>query len=156
MKYDPQEDRIRLSLQIASGSECAYWVTRRQWLALIHNLGSHTAAKSIQKNKAKQLEGGEIPSAGDEPRIAKSSPDGSSVSPLKAIKLRQTPHCLKLILLATEGHVTVDLPYETLTQFKEMLSQQAEAGGWDCDAALQRLALGKRIGLGPKLQRYLH
>ncbi|MFZ2628738.1 MAG: hypothetical protein WAX67_07640, partial [Rugosibacter sp.] len=37
-KYDPQEDRMRLTLHADAGEVHVFWATRRDWLGLLHAL----------------------------------------------------------------------------------------------------------------------
>lgn len=135
-KYDPAEDRMQLTLQPDGGPRLAFWVTRRQWLALLQAL---LAIPSTEKSP--------LPASG--PGTSLPAERSNAIDPLgserpmllKGIRLRQHRGAVKLVLVLAENQsVSVDLPPASLIGLQAMLRQQAEKAGWDVEAGLQRLS----------------
>ncbi len=128
-QYDPQEDRIRLTLYPADAVPRAFWVSRRQWLDLLHMLLA-----------LPQAEGGKTPA----PPRAKGAPALADVPlpkavAVQAIRLRRLARGMKLVFVAGAEAVALTLQDEGLRRLRQMLQQQAERAGWDTGAALVRL-----------------
>jgi hypothetical protein len=134
-KYDPREDRMRLTLQSAEGTAArTFWVTRRQWLGLLQALVNLPPAARGDETESPPS------SEPSRPRLLSSALENAPV-PIKAIRLRRLKHGIKLVLVMDgEQGVFIDVPLAGLTQLLAMLRQQAERAGWDVEAALDRLS----------------
>ncbi len=130
-KYDPQQDRMRLILRPAQGPLRAFWITRRQWLGLLHALSGAAPAAAAPPGKAPPL-------APPKPAV---SPDSLAVAavPLQGMRLRRMAGGVRLLLVADGDTVSLDLPAAAIVEVQSMLRQQAERAGWDTEAALARL-----------------
>lgn len=127
-KYDLQTDRMRLTLQLANGALRAFWVTRRQWLGLLHAV---TVLPQSASAEAPPL-----------PRTKKALTAKALIPapiPVEAIRLRQLAEGVKLVFAAADKGVAISLQEPGLQQLQQMLLQQAERAGWDVSAALARL-----------------
>jgi len=138
-KYDPQADRMRLTLQPAEGAPRVFWVTRRQWLGWLH---------AMQRLPPAGDAGGatRTSSAPRPPRQRAAADDGIEPQALSAIRLRGAGERLQVVF-AVEGEVpareaSLTLPPEGVARMRDLLQQQAERAGWDPSAALARLDAG--------------
>lgn len=127
-KYDPQTDRMRLTLHPAASAPRAFWVTRRQWLGLLQAV---TVLPQSGSAEAPPL-----------PRTKKALTAEALIPapiPVEAIRLRQLAEGVKLVFVAGAKGMAISLQDPGLQQLKQMLLQQAERAGWDVAAALARL-----------------
>lgn len=142
-KYDPQADRMRLTLRPAERPPQVFWVTRRQWLDWLHALWRLPQPKDATGIKS------EGPST--KPRRQRAAgDDGVEAQLLSAIRLRRAGDRVQVVFgiqgeNAARG-ATLTLPYEGVEQMRELLQQQAERAGWDPGAALARLSATAMAG----------
>lgn len=129
-KYDPREDRMRLTLHPAEGDPHVFWVTRRQWLGLLHALAGVPAGEAKQESAAAP--------ASRQRRLFAHDPERKPI-PLQGIRLRRLANGVKLVFVPGAQGVGVDLTPEGVAQLRAMLWQQAERAGWDVTVALARL-----------------
>ncbi len=123
-KYNPQQDRIRLTLQPANGEPRAFWVTRRQWLSLLPAVAGSEEAKVLPRAK--------------KPLPAAATPLLEAM-PLLAIRLRRLAEgVMRIEFVADTESMAITLHGDGLAQLKQMLLQQAERADWDAAAALAR------------------
>jgi hypothetical protein len=147
-RYDPQQDRMRLILRPAEGPLRAFWVTRRQWLGLLHALSAGQPAAAEQA----------APALPPKPRQLANSPESLAPEPvpLQTIRLRRMAEGMKLMLVIDKNVVTLDIPAAGIVQVQAMLRQQAERAGWDTDAALARLSAAREANTAVERARKLH
>lgn len=148
-KYDPGEDRMRLALEPGEGPPLAFWVTRRQWLGLLHTL----AGLPVPENTEAEEAGVTVPSSRQH-RLSLAEATVPTV--LQAIRLRRQAGGIKLALITAGQSVAVDLPHAGIVQLQAMLRQQAERAGWDVDAGLARLSAASLADAAMKKARRLH
>ena len=126
--YRAAEDRMELFLD-GETETTACWVSRRQWLGLLHRL-EHTVLTE---------EGVERPSA---PRQRLARPGAASepthAGLVKSIRLRQTPDQLTLFFTLGPSVRSVKLNAPQLAVLTALLQKQANLAGWDAPAALRR------------------
>ncbi len=148
-KYDPQSDRLRLTLWPGAGSVMAFWVTRRQLLGWLH---------AMTEISLESDEGMEVAQANAEPPSRRRRLQTDIPTPLvvQAIRLRRLASSLKVVFVAGEGTIGVDFPISGLRQLEAMLRNQAERAGWDVAAALDRLDAAKLAAAAMKKARNFH
>lgn len=121
---------MRLTLHPGDGAPRAFWVTRRQWLGLIHALAA-----------LPHEPGGAIDAP---PQIKKRLPAAADISlpvplPVQGIRLRRLAQGVKIVFVAGDQGAAISLEGQGLHQLRQMLRQQAERAEWDAGAALARL-----------------
>lgn len=141
-KYDPQEDRMRLTLHADEGKRHVFWVTRRDWLGLLHTLTDDDAmgAPPATGSAAGGTAGSTIATgAGRALRRAPAGDNDVQPIPLQGIRLRRLADGVKLVFVTPGQGVGIKLPATGVAQLQAVLQQQAERAGWDTAAALARL-----------------
>jgi len=146
-RYDPQADRMRLTLQSAEGSLQAFWVTRRQWLGWLRALLLLPQPRDAESARSERA-----PPKPPKPRRQRGAADDSvEPQPLTAIRLRRAGERVQVVF-AVQGEraaaraATLTLPPEGVEQMRDLLQQQAEQAGWDPGAALTRLNASAMTG----------
>lgn len=133
-RYDPQADRMRLTLQPAEGPARSFWLTRRQWLGWLHALLASPLPQPAADASAVAQE-----TNAPKPRPRRQDDEGQP-EVLKAIRLRRAGDRLQVAFVAEGGQaVTLSMAPEGVRQMRELLEQQAERAGWDAAAAMARL-----------------
>ena len=126
--YRAAEDRMELFLD-SKTETTACWVTRRQWLSLLHRV-VHTVLTE---------ERGERPSA---PRRRSSrlaaGPLATNSGLVKSFRVRQTPDQITLFITLGPSVRSIKFNATQLDALKEMLQKQSNLAGWDAPAALRR------------------
>lgn len=126
--YRATEDRIELFLE-GENQATACWLTRRQWLGLLHQL-KHTV---LCEHKAEAA-----------PIIAPILPPSTTSSPViqaglvSAIRVRQQPEQLTVLLTLGESVRAIALNAKQLKALIAMLQKQADIAGWDAALAMRR------------------
>lgn len=130
-KFDALEDRMLLTLRPPEGAGRAFWVTRRQWLALLD------AVVALRLPDADPGLTSEPPL--DNRKRAPGGPTAQAV-PVQALRLRPAASGgAKLAFVAGENGAAMSLSDAGLEQLKQLLLQQAERAEWDVAAALERM-----------------
>lgn len=146
-RYDPREDRMRLTLHPAEGDPHVFWVTRQQWLGLLHALAGVPAGEAKPTFAAAP--------ASHQRRLSAAEP-GAEPIPLQGIRLRRLANGVKLVFNPGAQGVGLDLPPQRVAQLRAMLWQQAERAGWDVAVALARLDATTLANAAIKDARKLH
>ncbi len=131
-KYDPKEDRMLLSLEYGDGSTRIFWLTRRQWIGMMHEMA---ALKLVPKDEA----------ATEPPKKSapKPLPPQPSATMVESVKLRKQDQGARVVFsVGEEQGVGVTLAGDGLAGFHRLLEQQAERAGWDPRAGIERLNAG--------------
>lgn len=132
-RYDPAEDRMRLELQPVEGEARAYWVTRRQWLALLARLQQLRTDRGPEETTLPPRTGGETASPAA----------GCAAEPvaLRGLRVEQGAGRTRIILAgpAPAPASVLGWPDEGLPALCARLALQAERAGWDPEPALSRL-----------------
>lgn len=134
-RYDPRQDRMRLTLEPAEGAARCFWLTRRQWMAWLHTikaLSRSLPADALQPDEQRV----------SLPRRRPQSIAAGVLEPetLKAIRLRRLREKVAVLFIGDNGQIsTLTLAPEGARQLEGLLDQQAERAGWDASAALARL-----------------
>lgn len=125
--YRAGEDRIELFLDSETDTT-ACWVTRRQWLSLLHRV-VHTLL----------TEGVERPSA-PRRRAARSAagPLVTHAGLVKSLRIRQTPDQITLFITLGPSVRSININATQLDDLKAMLQKQSNLAGWDAPSALRR------------------
>ncbi len=148
-RYDLKEDRMLLTVQPHPSAPVAIWVTRRQWLNLMHALPKFAPA----------LAGGSAAAdAAPPPHSRRKRAPAGAAEPvlLSALRLAAQPAGVRLIFVIGEQAVSMDFTAEGVAQLQAMLTQQAERAGWDAVAALERLDAASLADAVMKNARKLH
>jgi hypothetical protein len=126
--YRTAEDRMELFLE-SDTETTACWVTRRQWLGLLHRV-VHTVLTEERVKRHSAPRG----------RAARSvaATQATHAGLVKSLRVRQTPdHITLFITLGPLVH-SVKLNATQLASLKALLQKQANLAGWDAPAALRR------------------
>lgn len=121
-----------------AGGERKFWVTRRLWLALLHEVDKHSPAVA------------EEPMA-SEPPATKPRPvtgeDAAGVVMLETVQFSKRADGSKALLFQSQ-HDPVPMGFKGpgLGQLRRMLETQADRAGWDAAGAMQRLKAGAIAG----------
>lgn len=145
-QYDPQADRMMLTVQPPEGAPVAIWVTRRQWLNLMRALPQFAPTGAGGAGLAQPR--------GPRPRRAAAAVAEPVL--LSAVRLAAQPAGVRVIFVIGAQAVRVDFSEEGAAQLQSMLSQQAERAGWDATAALERLEAASLAVAALKNARKLH
>lgn len=137
-RYEPREDRMRLTLQPAQGEPRVFWVTRRQWLDWLRSL--LLAAEAAGAAATPEQAGAEPPKP-SRPRLADADIEPQSLS---AIRVRRAGESVQMAFVvhgegAPAQAVKLTVPPDGMLRLRDLLLQQAERAGWDVGAALARL-----------------
>lgn len=127
---------MQLTLHPPGGAVRSFWVTRRQWLALLDAV------------MALDLPDETAPDAGAAPGAKKrlAAPSDQAIA-LQALRLRPTADGgAKLAFVAGEHGAAMSLQRLGLQRLKHMLLEQAERADWDAAAAMHRLGARKIAG----------
>lgn len=132
-KYDPREDRMQLTLQPVEGKPQAFWVTRRQWLALLRRLRVAALEMGCELSASEPVQ----PPRGRPPR----NPAADSLEPvlLDGLRLKPEGDGVRLMFVVNEKARGIFLKEPGLRQLMEIVAVQADRAGWDLPAGLQRL-----------------
>lgn len=136
---------MRLLLLPGEGLPQSFWVTRRQWLGLLHALATlpPTVAPapppSRQRRLSTRAEAGQV-----------------APLPLQAIRLRRLAEGVKLVFVTGKAGVSATLSNAGVAQLQDLLRQQAERAGWDAKAALARLHAGAMASAAMRKASQLH
>ena len=121
---------MQLTLDPADAVPRSYWITRRQWLELLHALAAlPLPSAGDQVAEPPKQEGGRIGPA----------QDALPATPLQDIRLRKTPTGIRLAFVADPESATLVLQAEGIRRLIQVLQQQSERAGWDPQSALARL-----------------
>ena len=126
--YRATEDRIELFLD-SENQATACWLTRRQWLGLLHQL-KHTVLCEHNIEAAPAI-------APISPPLTRSSPV-SHLGLVSAIRVRQQPEQLTVLLTLGESVRAITLNAQQLKALITLLQKQAEVAGWDAALAMRR------------------
>jgi len=148
-KYDPKQDRMLLTLHPAEGEPHAFWVTRRQWLGLLHAMTDLPAL-------AAEPDAPPRPPSRQRRLSANVNETPPEPIPVRGIRLRRLTDGVKLIFVTGVQGVGVDFSTAGVAQLRAMLQQQAERAGWDVGAALARLNAATVANAAMKKARQLH
>jgi hypothetical protein len=130
-RYDPKEDRMLLSLEYGDGTARTFWLTRRQWIGMMHEMA---ALKLVPADEAPA----EPPPKKNAPRPLAPQPEATMV---QSVKVRKQEEGARLVFAVGEDQgVGMTLPAERLASFHRLLEQQAERAGWDPRAGVERLS----------------
>ncbi len=152
-KYDARADRMLLTVQAAEGTPVAIWVTRRQWLNLLHALPGFMPASAEGAAAAGTNSAATEPPARRERR--QFAPAGEPVE-LQSLRVVPLDAGVKVIFVIGEQAVGVEFTEAGVQQLLAMLQQQAERAGWDASAALARLDAALLANAAMKNARKLH
>ncbi|MBI5275324.1 MAG: hypothetical protein HY854_02605 [Burkholderiales bacterium] len=133
-RYDPKQDRMLLALQYGEGERRVFWLTRRLWLGLMHELVAMKIVPTDDKAAA--------PPPAKKPQPLPPQPDARDV---RTVRIRKLPDNGLRVAFAAEGEeqdVTLTLQREGVGNFMRLVEQQAERAGWDPRAAVERLKAG--------------
>lgn len=137
-KYDPREDRMLLTLHPPGGVVRSFWVTRRQWLALLD------AVASLPLPDEPVPEAGD-PAPGAKKRLPAPAPEKAVA--VQALRLRPVASGgAKLAFVAGEDGAAMSLHPAGLQRLRHMLLEQAERADWDAAAAMERMDARKIAG----------
>ncbi|MCX8050199.1 MAG: hypothetical protein N3A55_11155 [Methylohalobius sp.] len=131
-KYDPKEDRIQLTLHPADKSPQAFWLTRRQCVALLQ----------VIQETLKALP----PTAGARAAASKAPGDSRIAMPqaspqLARLRWRRLPKGLRLVFMTEEKKgMRLELGAVELGGLQKTLLQLARRAQWEVEATLQKLA----------------
>lgn len=122
---------MQLTLHPPAGAVRSFWVTRRQWLALLD------AVLALRlPDEAPPEAGAPVPAA--KKRLPAVALD--EAVPVQALRLRPTADGgAKLAFVAGENGAAMSLQAPGLHRLKRMLLEQAERAEWDAAAATERL-----------------
>ena len=122
---------MRVTLRPPEGDVRAFWVTRRQWLEVLHGLEeSGDAQGEPQENELLSPE---------EKRQRAQQPVPEPL-PLQSLRLQRSERGSKLVFVAGGGRgATFNVPTPALPRLRQLFQLQAEQAGWDPAAALHRL-----------------
>ncbi len=134
-KYDQQEDRMRLSMHSSKEMPYYFWMTRCQVVNLIHELMKLSKTGIKEENFPRPVS--KIQGIIDVSLIA-------SAATVRSFRLSKVIKGVRLMFITDTESVAITLQDDGLSQFRQMLSQQAERSGWDVDAALVRLNAEKQ------------
>lgn len=130
-RYNPQEDRMQLTLHPADGVPRAFWITRRQWLGLFHAVAALPQSVTPETGASAPVQLKKSGRVADAPLLVPVAVQG--------IKLRRQAQGVKLIFAVDGDGVALTVQSDGLARLKQMLLQQAEHADWDAAAALARL-----------------
>ncbi len=138
-----------LTVQPSDVLPMAIWVTRKQWLNLMHALQKLAPAVGEGAGEA-----GAARPPGPRPR----RPPTGVAQPvlLSTLRLVAQPAGARLIFVIGEQAVSMDFTAEGVAQLQSLLSQQAERAGWDAGPALERLDAATLADAAMKNARKLH
>jgi hypothetical protein len=129
---------MQLTLHPPDGVVRSFWVTRRQWLALLHAV----LALSLPDEAAPDAS---APVPGAKKRLPAVAVD--KAIPVQALRLRPTADGgAKLAFVVGENGAAMSLQPPGLHRLKHMLLEQAERAEWDAVAAMDRLGARKIAG----------
>lgn len=173
VKFDPVEDRMQVGLHAPDGSVRTYWVTRRQWLGLLDRLlalddlpQDPQSLEASQKQAAASMA---ATSGADQGKVDGEKPpqhggaltDSALVQSiaLRAVRVRRLtdgvqiafvptkrPHAIQPVPASSEQQLharVLSVPQARVPQFMERLKTKAESAGWDVEAGLKRLQVGR-------------
>jgi len=146
-QYDAREDRMRLTLHPAAAEPRSFWVTRRQWLELLHALAALPLPDAVEPASESS-----VPVGARKARALEVPP----ATPVREIRLRRTPAGARLAFVAGPEGATLALPPAGVRRLILMLQQQADRAGWDPQAALARLNARDLAGATVSKARRLH
>ena len=130
-KYIPREDRMRVTLRPPEGDVRSFWVTRRQWLDVLHELDELGEAQGEPRE--------EVPQPPEERRKRAMEPVPEPIA-LQSLRLQRSERGAKLLFATGGGRgASFNLPQPALPRLRQLFQQQAEQAGWDPAAALDRL-----------------
>lgn len=153
VKFDPVEDRMRVGLHAADGTECAYWATRRQWLGLLERLlALDDMSQDTQSTDAGHKQ---IVASIATTSLRQQGPVSSQMLPcsLRSVRVSRLNDVIRIafvpakksdadLLAVPEGYVrssVLTIPQVRVAQFVEILKTKGEMAGWDVEAGLKRL-----------------
>ncbi len=148
-KYDLHADRMLLTVQPPEGAPVAIWVTRKQWLNLMHALPKVVPASGDEGD-------GTLAVHAPRPRPRRTPSGVAEPVELSALRLIALQAGARLIFVLGEQAVSMDFSPEGVAQLQSLLSQQAERAGWDAAAALERLEAALLVDAAMKNARKLH
>ena len=126
--YRAVEDRIELFLE--GENHCtSCWLTRRQWLGLLHQL-KHTVLCE-HKAEAAPLKSPASPAYSASVQV-------TEAGLVSAIRVRQKPAQLTVLLTLGESVRAIALNAKQLKALIAMLQKQADIAGWDAALAMRR------------------
>lgn len=146
-QYDAREDRMRLTLHPVDAEPRSFWVTRRQWLELLHALAALPLPGAVEPASESS-----VPAGGRKAPALAVPP----ATPVQDIRLRKTPAGVRLAFVAEPEGATLALQPEGVRRLILMLQQQADRAGWDPQAALARLDARDLAGATMSKARRLH
>lgn len=122
-----------LLLTPPGGVECKLWVTRRLWLALLHEVGALAP-------EAKEDQAAAAPPAPGARAMALA--DAAGAHELSSVRISRNENRVRLFFDAPGQAPTLNFGPAGLAQFRRMLEVQADRAGWDSAAAMERLRAG--------------
>lgn len=129
-RYDPKEDRIQLSLYPGEGARRAFWLTRRQCVALLQVIRQtlKTSPSAGPKAATLRAQGKDLGAAPASPKLAQ-------------LRWRRLAGGLSLVFIGDEGErMRLNLGAAELSILQKTLLQLARRAQWEVEATLQRLA----------------
>lgn len=142
-QYYSDQDRILLKLDQDGSGGSAFWLTRRQWLAL-----ARVCRRALENDNSPPPSSGARAAPAPRHPIQGGGPgqqaEGSlaeEVRLLAALKYRRTAAGFRIVLAALEGEpVVLLLQGRGLADFMRLIEGLAAKAQWDLPAALARIA----------------
>lgn len=126
-KYDMKEDRVRFTLHLANDVNHILWITRRQWLGLLHSVSLllPNTTEAVVSNPRKQS--------------APKPIEAALPVLVQGIRLKRLTNGVRIIFQKDTQNIAITLGDIGLRQLRDMLLQQSEYIDWDVMAAMTRL-----------------
>ena len=126
--YRAAEDRMALFLD-GNVETTACWVSRRQWLGLLHRLVNTVLTEDgIEPTSAQPRR----------PTRKTDTTDATQAVLVKSIRVQQSQEQITLLFTLGTSVRSVKLNAKQLIALTAMLEKQATLAGWDAPAALRR------------------